>query len=87
MLFGHVLFGTIAVIGILLLELGFYREFNRLNKIQKLGIFLTIFGLISTTALGIFVAGNVLAGAIVAAIGVVLLGVLVRPVFSKEKMK
>ncbi|MFT8950566.1 MAG: hypothetical protein ABGA11_09370 [Liquorilactobacillus hordei] len=87
MVFGHVLFGTIAVIGVLLLEVGFYREFNRLNMIQKLGIFLTIFGLIATTALGVFVAGNFLAGSVIAAIGVVLLGVLVRPVFDTEKTK
>ncbi|MDN2454001.1 hypothetical protein [Lactobacillus sp. UCMA15818] len=87
MVFGHVLFGTIAVIGVLLLEVGFYREFNRLNMIQKLGIFLTIFGLVATTALGIFLAGSFLAGIVVAALGVVLLGILVRPVFSIEKTK
>ncbi|KRN27388.1 hypothetical protein [Liquorilactobacillus mali] len=87
MVFGHILFGTIAVIGVLLLEAGFYREFNRLNMIQKLGIFLTIFGLVATTALGIFLAGNVLAGLIVAVLGVALLGILVRPVFGAEKTK
>ncbi|MDN7146317.1 hypothetical protein QS460_10295 [Liquorilactobacillus mali] len=87
MVFGHILFGTIAVIGVLLLEVGFYREFNRLNMIQKLGIFLTIFGLVATTALGIFLAGNVLAGLIVAVLGVALLGILVRPVFGAEKTK
>ncbi|EJE97537.1 hypothetical protein [Liquorilactobacillus mali] len=87
MVFGHILFGTIAVIGVLLLEVGFYREFNRLNMIQKLGIFLTIFGLVATTALGIFLTGNVLAGIVVAVLGVALLGILVRPVFGTEKTK
>ncbi|GAJ26226.1 hypothetical protein JCM15457_1143 [Liquorilactobacillus sucicola DSM 21376 = JCM 15457] len=60
MIFGHILFGTIAVIGVLLLEVGFYRDFTRLNLTQKLGILLTIFGLFATTALGIFLAGSFL---------------------------
>ncbi|KRL01494.1 hypothetical protein [Liquorilactobacillus capillatus] len=85
MIFGHILFGTIAVIGVLLLEVGFYRDFARLNLTQKLGIFLTIFGLFTTTALGIFLAGNFLAGALVSALGILLLGMLVRPIFSTEK--
>ncbi|WP_057876997.1 hypothetical protein [Liquorilactobacillus aquaticus] len=87
MIFGHILFGTIAVIGVLMLEVGFYRDFARLNLTQKLGIFLTIFGLFATTALGIFLAGSFLAGMIVSVIGIFLLGMLVRPVFSSDKTK
>lgn len=87
MIFGHILFGTIAVIGVLLLEVGFYRDFTRLNLIQKLGILLTIFGLFATTALGIFLAGSFLAGTIVSVIGILLLGMLVRPVLSSDRTK
>ncbi|KRN06287.1 hypothetical protein FD15_GL001488 [Liquorilactobacillus sucicola DSM 21376 = JCM 15457] len=87
MIFGHILFGTIAVIGVLLLEVGFYRDFTRLNLTQKLGILLTIFGLFATTALGIFLAGSFLAGTIVSVIGILLLGMLVRPVLSSDRTK
>ncbi|KRL32827.1 hypothetical protein [Liquorilactobacillus uvarum] len=87
MIFGHILFGTIAVIGVLLLEVGFYRDFAHLNLTQKLGIFLTVFGLFATTSLGIFLSGNYLAGVIVSVIGILLLGILVRPVFSTDKSK
>ena len=41
MLFGHILFGTMALIGAFLLEVGFRKDFQELNLIQRLGIIFT----------------------------------------------
>ena len=79
MLFGHILFGTMALIGAFLLEVGFRKDFQELNLIQRLGIIFTIVGMFATVAMGIYLAGNVF----VAVIGILLVGFLVVP--SKAK--
>ncbi|ABJ56207.1 hypothetical protein [Oenococcus oeni] len=84
MIFGHILFGTISLIGVLLLDYGFRDEFNSLNLIQKLAIFFSIFGIFATVAFGLFMVGNLLAGAAVSIVGLVLLVYLIRPTV-KEK--
>lgn len=83
MLFGHILFGTMALIGVFLLEVGFRKDFQELNLIQRLGIIFTIVGMFATVAMGIYLAGNVLSAAFVAVIGILLVGFLVVP--SKAK--
>ena len=77
MLFGHILFGTMALIGAFLLEVGFRKDFQELNLIQRLG------SMFATVAMGIYLAGNVLSAAFVAVIGILLVGFLVVP--SKAK--
>ena len=54
MLFGHILFGTMALIGAFLLEIGFRKDFQELNLVQRLGIIFTIVGMFATVAMGIY---------------------------------
>lgn len=84
MIFGHILFGTISLIGVILLEYGFHDEFDSLNLVQKLAIFFSIFGIFATIALGLLMVGNILAGVAVSVAGIVLLVYLIRPTV-KEK--
>ena len=69
MLFGHILFGTMALIGAFLLEVGFRKDFQELNLIQRLGIIFTIVGMFATVAMGI---------------GILLVGFLVVPSKAKN---
>lgn len=81
-LFGHILFGTLSMIGTMLLAIGFRNDFASLSGVQKLAIVLSIIGIFATVAMGMFSMGNVISGVLVIGLALIFVGYLAREVFT-----
>lgn len=82
-LFGHILFGTLSMVGTLLLAIGFRNDFANLTGMQQLAISLSIFSIFATIAMGLFAVGNVLNAVLMIVLAVIFIGYLARDTFAK----
>lgn len=81
-LFGHILFGTLSMIGTLLLAIGFRNDFANLTGVQQLAIGITIISIFATIAMGLFAIGSVLNAILMIALAVVFVAYLARDTFA-----
>lgn len=81
-LFGHILFGTLSMIGTMLLAIGFRNDFAKLTGVQQFAIGLSIISIFATIGMGMFTVGNVISGIAVIVLAVAFVAYLARDTFA-----